>query len=36
MGKEITQVAICPYCMGKNKVKWPKGDTFRAQRIATK
>jgi len=36
LGKEVERVAICPYCKGKNTVKWPRGDPFRVQRIATR
>jgi len=36
LSKEIERVAICPYCRTKNKVKWPKGDKFNVQRIATR
>lgn len=34
--KEVLRVAVCPYCGKKNKVLWPRGDTFNIQRIATR
>jgi hypothetical protein len=34
--KEITRIAVCPYCKAKNRVTWPRGDPFRVQRIATR
>ena len=36
LGKEVERVVRCPYCKTKNKVTWPKGDTFNVQRIATR
>jgi Zn finger protein HypA/HybF involved in hydrogenase expression len=36
LGKEVERIAICPYCKTKNKVKWPRGDPFRVQKIATR
>jgi len=36
LGKAVEKTAKCPYCEGKNKVKWPRGDPFRVQRIATR
>lgn len=36
LGKEVAMTATCPYCKTKNKVKWPLGDPFRVQRIATR
>ncbi len=35
LGKEVEKTALCPYCKGKNKVMWPKGDKFNVQRVAT-
>jgi hypothetical protein len=34
--KEVERIAICPYCKTKNKAKWPRGDPFRVQKIATR
>ncbi len=36
LGKEVEKTALCPYCKGKNKVMWPKGDKFNVQRVATR
>ena len=36
LGKEVQKTALCPYCQTKNKLTWPKGDSFRVQRIATR
>ena len=36
LAKEVERLALCPYCRAKNKVRWPRGDAFRVQRIATR
>jgi DNA-directed RNA polymerase subunit RPC12/RpoP len=36
LAKEVERTTVCPYCRAKNRVKWPRGDTFRVQRIATR
>jgi hypothetical protein len=36
LGKEVTRIAICPYCKKKNKVNWPRGDTFNVQRVGSR
>jgi DNA-directed RNA polymerase subunit RPC12/RpoP len=36
LAKEIERAVVCPYCGKKNKVKWPRGDTFNVQRVGTR
>lgn len=36
LNKQVARIAICPYCKKKNSVKWPRGDPFRVQKIATR
>jgi Zn finger protein HypA/HybF involved in hydrogenase expression len=36
LAKEVQRIATCPYCKAKNKTKWPRGDKFNVQRIATR
>ncbi len=36
LGKEVERTAICPYCKKKNKVTWPRGDTFNVQRVESR
>ena len=36
MGKEIAHAVSCPYCKRKNKVTWPRGDTFNVQRVGSR
>jgi DNA-directed RNA polymerase subunit RPC12/RpoP len=36
LAKEVAKAGVCPYCKARILVKWPRGDTFWVQRIATR
>jgi len=35
-GKDVPRMASCPYCKKQVEVMWPKGDTFRVMRVASR